>query len=81
MTCLSETPRADRLVHGRAPFVELRRGDPASERFAADPYETPDSTPIGPTRLKRDGMNERNNDLNWQTLMRLADRLDPSYRQ
>jgi ribulose-5-phosphate 4-epimerase/fuculose-1-phosphate aldolase len=29
----------------------------------------------------RDGKNERNNDLNWQTFMRQADRLDPSYRE
>ena len=30
---------------------------------------------------KRDGMNDRNNDMNWQTLLRLADKIDPSYRQ
>ena len=33
------------------------------------------------TAKKRDGMNDRNNDGNWQTLLRLADKLDPSYRQ
>ena len=30
--------------------------------------------------LNRDGKNERNNADNWVTFMRLADRLDPSYR-
>jgi ribulose-5-phosphate 4-epimerase/fuculose-1-phosphate aldolase len=33
------------------------------------------------TADKREGRNERNNDMNWQTMMRLADKLDPSYRQ
>jgi ribulose-5-phosphate 4-epimerase/fuculose-1-phosphate aldolase len=41
----------------------------------------PDDAIVDPMAVKRDGMNDRNNDLNWQTLMRLADRLDPSYRQ
>ena len=41
----------------------------------------PDDAIVDPMAVKRDGMNERNNNLNWQTLMRLADRLDPGYRQ
>jgi hypothetical protein len=41
----------------------------------------PDDAIVGPMAVKRDGMNERNNALNWQTLIRLADRLDTSYRQ
>jgi ribulose-5-phosphate 4-epimerase/fuculose-1-phosphate aldolase len=41
----------------------------------------PEDRIVDPMAAKRDGMNERNNDMNWQTLMRLADRLDPGYRQ
>jgi ribulose-5-phosphate 4-epimerase/fuculose-1-phosphate aldolase len=41
----------------------------------------PDESLLDRTANKRDGMNERNNDGNWQTLLRLADKLDPSYRQ
>jgi len=41
----------------------------------------PDEEIVDPMAVKRDGMNARNNDMNWQTLMRLADRIDPSYRQ
>jgi ribulose-5-phosphate 4-epimerase/fuculose-1-phosphate aldolase len=41
----------------------------------------PDDTIVDPMAAKRDGMNDRNNDGNWQTMMRLADRLDPGYRQ
>jgi ribulose-5-phosphate 4-epimerase/fuculose-1-phosphate aldolase len=41
----------------------------------------PDEALLDRSADKRDGMNERNNDMNWQTLLRLADKIDPSYRQ
>ena len=41
----------------------------------------PDESLLDHTADKRDGRNERNNDRNWVTLMRLADKIDPSYRQ
>ncbi len=41
----------------------------------------PDETILDPMASKRDGMNDRNNDGNWATMMRLADRLDSSFRE
>ena len=41
----------------------------------------PDDTILEPMGAKRDGMNERNNDTNWRTMLRLANRIDPSYRE
>ena len=41
----------------------------------------PDEMILDLTARNRDGMNERTNARNWLTLMNLADRLDPSYRE
>ena len=41
----------------------------------------PDETLLEKTANRRDQMNEQNNGLNWQTLFRLADRIDPSFRE
>jgi ribulose-5-phosphate 4-epimerase/fuculose-1-phosphate aldolase len=41
----------------------------------------PDESLLDKTATRRDQMNEENNDMNWRTFFRLADRIDPSYRE
>jgi ribulose-5-phosphate 4-epimerase/fuculose-1-phosphate aldolase len=41
----------------------------------------PDDVLLEKTANRRDQMNEQNNDLNWQTFFRLAERIDPSFRE
>jgi ribulose-5-phosphate 4-epimerase/fuculose-1-phosphate aldolase len=41
----------------------------------------PDEALLAKTAARRDQMNEQNNDLNWQSFFRLADRIDPSFRE
>jgi ribulose-5-phosphate 4-epimerase/fuculose-1-phosphate aldolase len=41
----------------------------------------PSDVVLDPMATKRDGMNERNNDVNWRMFLRMADRLDPSFRE
>jgi ribulose-5-phosphate 4-epimerase/fuculose-1-phosphate aldolase len=48
---------------------------------SGDKLIMPDETLLNRTATRRDQMNEENNDRNWTTLLRLADRLDPSFRE
>jgi ribulose-5-phosphate 4-epimerase/fuculose-1-phosphate aldolase len=41
----------------------------------------PDEALLEKTASRRDQMNEQNNDLNWQTFFRLAERIDPLFRE
>jgi hypothetical protein len=41
----------------------------------------PDESLLAKTEDRREQMNEENNSRNWRTLLRLADRLDPSFRE
>ena len=41
----------------------------------------PDEALLEKTGNRREQMNEENNDLNWKTFFRLADRIDPSFRE
>jgi hypothetical protein len=41
----------------------------------------PDEEMLDLAAQNRDGKNQSNNDGNWLTFMRQADRLDPSYRE